>query len=665
MARFLRLALPILVLMAMQPHMILAQQRGFRPVNVKVDGQPTALYSGSHALIIGISSYYNGWPPLPGVKTDVANVKAALEKQDFNVVIVSDLDKAGIDKAITDFIRKYGQDQNNRLVFYFAGHGHTIRTSYGEELGYIVPVDAPNPNKNKAEFQEKSIEMAQVDIYARRINSKHALFMFDACFSGSLFALSRAIPASISYNTSKPVRQFITSGSAEQTVPDKSIFCEQFVAALSGEGDLDKDGYITGAELGYFLSSQVVNYSRNSQNPQYGKIRNPNLDKGDFVFISPLGTQIQAVEAPVVLLGNIVLKAEMPGRFFLDHEYQRDVTSGTELSINDLPVGLHELKIVGDETWSETINVTENTTVSCKAVSPRLLDETAWEKASSLNTKSAYELYISKFPEGIYRTTARDMFAWTSALETESYKGYRDYLSAFPNGKYARIANEEACYHKAKESNFVDDYKTYFQTYPKGKYYQEIASYLESALFTIAENAFFLSNYENAKKYYADYIETFPSGEHISQARAKQEQTRLKLIEIENTKKREEIARLNALVVQYKKTASGNYAGGVAKLIFGLGIMGGGAYMTYDGWNKSIVQDSGETKDLLFAILGPSVTIVGIVMFSDSFRKFKTGSTNSKKAKEYKRQIRDITITCAPSLQPNYQSYGMALRLNF
>ncbi|NIQ00426.1 MAG: hypothetical protein GWN10_07240, partial [Nitrospinaceae bacterium] len=64
----------------------------------------------------------------------------------------------------------------------------------------------------------------------------------------------------------------------------ESIFRRQFIAALNGEGDSDDDGYLTGIELGEFLQKKVVNYSQGSQHPQYGKIRNPHLDKGDFVF---------------------------------------------------------------------------------------------------------------------------------------------------------------------------------------------------------------------------------------------------------------------------------------------------------------------------------------------------------------------------------------------
>jgi hypothetical protein len=91
----------------------------------------------------------------------------------------------------------------------------------------------------------------------------------------------------ITDRTSNPVRQIITSGRENESVPDESFFRQQFVEALRGQGDTNGDNYITGAELGEFLYNAVTNYSRGTQRPQYGKIRDPNLDKGDFVFKLP------------------------------------------------------------------------------------------------------------------------------------------------------------------------------------------------------------------------------------------------------------------------------------------------------------------------------------------------------------------------------------------
>lgn len=254
-------------------------------VGIRVEGgKELKLYEKSYALVIGVSDYTRGWPRLPGVKKDVEEVARALERHGFLVTKVENPDSAQLEKSFKEFIDAHGREVETRLLFYFAGHGHTVKQSYGEEMGYIVPTDAPLPARDPSGFMSKAMDMQQMELYARRVQSKHALFLFDSCFSGALFALSRAVPDAISYKTARPVRQFITSGSADEQVPDQSIFRRQFVEALDGEADLNRDGYVTGTELGEFLQDKVINYSRNAQHPQYGKLRNPNLDKGDFVF---------------------------------------------------------------------------------------------------------------------------------------------------------------------------------------------------------------------------------------------------------------------------------------------------------------------------------------------------------------------------------------------
>ena len=280
---------------------LVGQDRGMKPVQVPVDGKATTLYKNSHALIIGVADYYSGWTQLPGVRDEVAMVKASLQRNGFSVEIVMNPTHDQLYKAFTDFISKYGNELDNRLLFFFAGHGYTFKTAYGEELGYLVPVNAPNPNYDPSGFQNQAMEMAQVEIYARRLQAKHALFIFDACFSGTLFSNTRAIPEIITYKTTLPVRQFITSGSADEMVPDKSIFAEQFVRALDGDADYDRNDYITGSELGEYLQSTVVNYTHSMQHPQYGKIRSPNLDKGDFVFpVSKETTYVPPIAEPYV-----------------------------------------------------------------------------------------------------------------------------------------------------------------------------------------------------------------------------------------------------------------------------------------------------------------------------------------------------------------------------
>lgn len=351
-----------------------AQQRGFKEINVNIDGSTTKLYTQSHALVIGVSQYSAGWPVLPGVNKDITAVKAALENNDFNVTLVLNPTKSEMDKAFSDFITKYGQQNENRLLFYFAGHGHTIKMSYGDELGYIVPADAPNPNTDQPGFLSKAIAMQRIEEYAKSIQSKHALFLFDACFSGSLFALSRAVPDVITYKTANPVRQFITSGSANETVPDKSVFSEQFISAITtGDADANKDGYITGTELGEFLENTVINYTNNSQHPQYGKIRNANLDKGDFVFVLPSNisnntrqnTSVKPVvvtEEKQVLYGSIEINTTLAGSLYIDDAFVKRISAipagqSMVFTLSNIVTGKHTIKIEGPEKWEQLANV--------------------------------------------------------------------------------------------------------------------------------------------------------------------------------------------------------------------------------------------------------------------------------------------------------------------
>jgi hypothetical protein len=284
----------LFIFMLMPLSMLAAQSRGLAILGQ--DGATLTSFSQSYALVIGESDYTNGWSQLAGVKEDVQAVKRLFEEQGFTVETIENADSASLRTGIEAFFIRYGYDEDTRLILYYAGHGHTLKLG-SRDMGYIVPTDAANPGRDERGFQQRAIPMQQFDTWAKMINSRHVLFMFDSCFSGSVFAMSRAAPGIIDYKISQPVRQFIAAGAADETVPDKSIFRRQLEAALrDGEADLNHDGYVSGSELGDFLQSTVVNYSYNSQHPQYGKIRDADLDKGDFVF--QVGLDITTVPLP-------------------------------------------------------------------------------------------------------------------------------------------------------------------------------------------------------------------------------------------------------------------------------------------------------------------------------------------------------------------------------
>lgn len=281
------------------------------------------LQADLYALVIGVSQYRAGWPPLQGVKKDVLAVRERLERSGFDVTPVPDPTRHDIEVAFEDIKKKLkGKDKPGRLLVYYAGHGANLN---GE--GFLVPVDAPEPKMDEAAFREKAVTLKWVRDQLRDMPVRNALLLLDNCFSGAVFKTMRGTPLdspAIGYMVAFQSREIISAGTEAQTVPDDSIFRRYFEAALSGAGDVDKDGYITGSELAMFLRTKVANESKGQQTPMSAKI--DESEKGEFVLLSPLQSGV-ASSVPVIRklspqLGEIARKriTHKQGELFKDCE---------------------------------------------------------------------------------------------------------------------------------------------------------------------------------------------------------------------------------------------------------------------------------------------------------------------------------------------------------
>ena len=347
--RFLLVALILL----MQP-VVAAQDRGLKVVARLPSGQEMALYDGSHAVVIGVSEY-DHWPDLPATRRDTDEVSAVLRSRGFKVKTVNNPDSQRLNNALEDLEFRQGVERD-RLLFYFAGHGDTETLAGGEELGYIVPCDAPLQSTDPRGFVEKAISMQRIEECVKRMRFKHALFVFDSCFSGSIFTLQREAPKNISEKCARPVRQFITAGGSGETVPDESVFRVALLDALEGDGDLTGDGYITGTELGLYLGEKVVEYSDGTQHPQAGKLRHPKLDKGDFVFVvSPATAPVEPEPVPVpppppaVTFGHLQVNVNAPdSRVSVDGSLRGTASPGRPLNLENFGRGQVRIEVTAD-----------------------------------------------------------------------------------------------------------------------------------------------------------------------------------------------------------------------------------------------------------------------------------------------------------------------------
>ena len=250
---------------------------------VSQGGQSLYLYKDYCALVVGVSNY-DKWPDLPNAVKDAREVSRSLKRLGFKVTLVTDPTSQELKRAMNTLTRKTGQEPDCGIVFYYAGHGETQTLADGTKLGFIIPRDCPLLRDDPYGFAERAISTRDIETYSMQIRSKHVLMFFDSSFSGAVFSLEPPALEVISQESALPVRQYIIAGREDEPVPDPSMFKRSLLKGLKGDANCIYDGYVTGSELGVYLADRVVKTTKGRQHTQYGKINNPALARGDFVF---------------------------------------------------------------------------------------------------------------------------------------------------------------------------------------------------------------------------------------------------------------------------------------------------------------------------------------------------------------------------------------------
>ncbi len=262
--------------------------------------QEVHLYQKTYAVIIGIDRYKNLEfnQQLKNAVSDAKGVKAVLQEKfvfdKFYELYNENASKEQILKTLQGDLANIS-DQDAIFVF-FAGHGYTQATKFGDEVGYIVPHDGSM--KDNEMF--KNISMVELrDNIAKTMSAKHVFFVMDACYSGTL--LKRGVEAqakTVDYAylksiTQAPVRQVLTAGGKNEMVLDggyknHSVFTGRLIEKLE-----QAENYITASELGLYIPKKVFSDAQDrnhKQNPQFGNL----LGEGDFVFIAKASQNVNS-----------------------------------------------------------------------------------------------------------------------------------------------------------------------------------------------------------------------------------------------------------------------------------------------------------------------------------------------------------------------------------
>jgi hypothetical protein len=199
------------------------------------------------------------------------------------------------DKILRAYLRFAAEDIDidERLLIFYAGHGHT-RTGSRGEIGYLVPFDADLSDLSTL------IRWDDLTRNAELIRAKHIFFIMDACYGG--LALTRNLqPGSTRFLKDMMLRhsrQVLTAGKADEVVadaggplPNHSVFTGHLIEGLRGNA-ATTEGVITASGLMAYVYGRVANDMNSNQTPHYGYFDGD----GDFIMRAPNLTELETPE---------------------------------------------------------------------------------------------------------------------------------------------------------------------------------------------------------------------------------------------------------------------------------------------------------------------------------------------------------------------------------
>lgn len=245
-------------------------------------------YATSHALIVGINDYKLA-PPLGYAINDAEGVAMTLigqfgfSEDNVKLLINKEATRQRIIESFLSFTDE-GTNVDDRLFFFFAGHGHTLASRRGD-VGYLIPYDGSAKNLSTL------IRWDDLTRNSELIAAKHVLFIMDACYGG--LAITRSLPSGsmrfLKEMLLRYTRQVLTAGKADEVVSDSggplpghSIFTGHLLEALNGKA-ANEDGIITANGVMAYVYERVAKDQYSNQTPHFGFLDGD----GDFVFKVP------------------------------------------------------------------------------------------------------------------------------------------------------------------------------------------------------------------------------------------------------------------------------------------------------------------------------------------------------------------------------------------
>lgn len=171
-----------------------------------------------YALVIGNNKYEEG--ALANPVNDAKLIAEKLSEAGFNVYSYQNLDKNGMDDAVSSFVKVVNDDTSATAVVYYAGHGVEV-----DGVNYLIPVN----NRKIGSEADVKIYAYSLDNILSLLDAKEQIIILDAC---------RNNPFKMSGNRAAGVK----GGLGALKEAKKGVTMSYLFAAQSGETAKDGDG---------------------------------------------------------------------------------------------------------------------------------------------------------------------------------------------------------------------------------------------------------------------------------------------------------------------------------------------------------------------------------------------------------------------------------------
>ena len=256
-------------------------------------------YSNSWAVIVGINDYkYAG--PLTYAIHDAEAIAELLvshlnfEEERVHLLLNDDATRPNILGVLSGIEDEPGAAHDDRVLFFYAGHGYTIDGARGP-IGFLVPIEGDPTNMGTLISFDDLVRTSEI------LSAKHVLLVMDACYGGVILRRTTqpGTQRFLSDMLQRYSRQVITAGRADETVADgggprgqNSIFTGHLLKGATGKA-MTPDGVLTANALMQFVYESVSRDPKSEQSPYFGYLDGD----GDFILQTPngehLGTNIK------------------------------------------------------------------------------------------------------------------------------------------------------------------------------------------------------------------------------------------------------------------------------------------------------------------------------------------------------------------------------------